>query len=218
MIIKAVRIIKFIFTLLTVSILLGASTGVYALWNYANGAEPAETEQSVGMGVFEYKAEEILPGGSENSGPVEIGGNHNVLIDLILNEDDKGYGLNINNNVVLHKYLKRQPVVYSNQKVSGGNLKFILDVKHNTYGLYYCLEYISETEYYCYTFETDDLSTVGGSTTEMVAYRTILVKTDKWRATTSYKGYALTKRVSSMGASADSNSIIYSIDMSTWHM
>ena len=191
--------------------------GVYATWQYAAyNAADAETQIGASLSTFDYPPEQILPGGDVED--AELGEDHYGLIDRILNEDNKNYGLNLSTNNVLHKYLKDDGYVFSNQKVSGGNLKFILDVKYNTYGLYYCLEYISATEYYCYTFETDDLSTVGGSTTEIVAYRTILVKTDKWRATTSYKGYALTKRVDAMGASADSNSIRYSIDMSTWHM
>lgn len=100
--------------------------------------------------MFEYPPEEILPGGEMED--AELGESHFALIDLILNERDKGYGLNYSNNVVLHRYLKNQPVVYSNQKVSGGNLKFILDPKNNTHGLYYCIEKVSDTEYYIYLF------------------------------------------------------------------
>ena len=125
--------------------------------------------------------------------------------------------MNINNNVVLHQYLRRQPVVYSNQKVSGGNLKFILDPQNNTHGLYYCLEKVSDTLYYAYTFSTDALSTAGGSDMEIIAYRTDLVKTDIWRATVSHMGYAKTKSLSALDVSADPNAIRYSIDVSTWY-
>lgn len=190
--------------------------GVYATWLYAGGPiQPAEQEMMLSLAVFEYKPEEILPGGEKEE--AVLGEDHFGLIDLILNENKKGYGLNISNNVVLHKYLKNQKVVYSNQKVSGGNLKFILDPKNNTHGLYYCLEKVSDTEYYAYTFSTDALATASGSSAEIVAYRTTLLKTDKWRATTSYLGYALTRRLSDLGESADPNTIAYSIDVSTWH-
>jgi len=205
------------FLLPLICLMLVLSTGgVYATWLYAEGS-PQDVEQTMGLSLamFEYKPEEILPGGEMEE--AELGGDHFGLIDLILNERDKGYGLNISNNVVLHRYLKNQKVVYSNQKVSGGNLKFILDPKNNTHGLYYCLEKVSDTEYYAYTFSTDALSTASGSSTEIVAYRTTLLKTDKWRATVSYKGYALTKSLSDLGESADPNTINYSIDVTTWH-
>lgn len=139
------------------------------------------------------------------------------LIERILNEKDKSYGLNVNANGVLHKYLKNDGYIFSNQKVTGGNLKFVLDVKNNTYGLYYCLEKKSDTEYHCYTFSVDALASVGGSAAEMEVYRTKLIKTDKWRATVSHLGKAKTKRLSDMGASADSNSLAYSIDMGSWY-
>jgi len=51
-----------------------------------------------------------------------------------------------------------------------------------------------------------------------MAYRTSVEYTNKWTATVSYLGHALTKRVDDMGASADSQSLKYSIDVSTWHM
>ena len=196
--------------------LLLSTGGVYATWLYTGGPiQPAEQEMMLSLAVFEYKPEEILPGGEMEE--AVLGEDHYGLIDLILNEREKGYGLNISNNVVLHKYLKTQNVVYSNQKVSGGNLKFILDPKNNTHGLYYCLEKVSDTEYYACTFSTSALSTASGSNTEIVAYRTTLLKTDKWRATVSYKGYALTKSLSDLGESADPNTIKYSIDVTTWH-
>lgn len=200
-----------------ICIMLVLSTGgVYATWLYAGSPiQPAEQEMMLSLAVFEYKPEEILPGGEMEE--AVLGEDHYGLIDLILNEKQKGYGLNINDNVLLHQYLERQKVVYSNQKVSGGNLKFILDPKNNTHGLYYCLEKVSDTEYYAYTFSTSALSTASGSSTEIVAYRTTLLKTDKWRATTSYLGYALTKSLSDLGESADPNTIKYSIDVTTWH-
>ena len=191
--------------------------GVYATWKYGGGpSQPAEHIMGLSLAVFEYPPEEILPGGGMEE--AVLGEDHYGLIDLILNEREKGYGLNISNNVVLHRYLRNQNVVYSNQKVSGGNLKFILDPKNNTHGLYYCLEKVSDTEYYAYTFSTDALSTASGSSAEIVAYRTTLLKTDKWRATTSYLGYAQTKSLSDLGESADPNTIRYSIDVSTWHV
>ena len=190
--------------------------GVFATWKYAE-IPTASVEQSVNLSlsVFTYPPEEILPGGTMEE--AELGMDHFGLIDLILNERSKGYGLNYSDNTILHKYLDRQTVVFSNQKVSGGNLKFILDPKSNTHGLYHCVEKISETELYAYTFSTDALATAGGSNVEILVYRTTLAKTDRWRATTSYAGYAKTKSLRDLDVSADPNTIAYSIDVSTWH-
>ena len=100
--------------------------GVYATWTYSLDYSELDTEEiGITLSVFDYPPEEILPGGEMED--AELGGDHFALIDIILNEKDKSYGLNINNNVLLHQYLRKQKVVYSNQKVSGGNLKFILD-------------------------------------------------------------------------------------------
>lgn len=203
------------FLLPLIALLLVFSVGgVYATWLYAEQS-PAPVEQFVDLSlqVFDYPPEEILPGG-ENEDP-EIGQNHLALIDLILNDPD--YGLNYGSKKVLHDYLEDEGAVYSNQKVSGGNLRHLLNPTDNTHKMYYCLEKVSDTVYYAYTFSMDELSTAGGSTVEIVAFRTVLEKTDKWYATTSYYGQALTRTLRDLGTSADSNAIPYSIDMSTWH-
>lgn len=189
--------------------------GIWASWAYAEDPAPSVVDTSgLQMSIFDYAPEEILPGGEIVES--ELGDNHYVLIDLILNENNKGYGLNISNNVVIHKYLKDVPVVYSNQKVSGGNLKFILDPQNNTHGLYYCVEKVTNTEYYCYTFSTDALVTAAGTDVAIPVYRTTLSKTDYWRATTSYLGTAKTISLSDLDVSADSQAIKYTIDVSTW--
>lgn len=205
------------FRLVTLVGLLALLTlgGVWASWTYAEAPAPSVSEKTgLSISAFDYTPEEVLPGGDIVES--ELGGNHYVLVDLVLNENNKGYGLNINNNVVLHRYLRQQPVVYSNQKVSGGNLKFILDPQNNTHGLYYCVEKVTDTEYYCYTFSTDDLVTAAGTDVKIPAYRTTLVKTDYWRATVSYLGHAKTVALRDLDISADSQAIEYSIDVTTW--
>ena len=149
--------------------------GVFAVWQYAGLPVASKwCDVDVNIEEFQFHAEDILPGGNDENIEVPIGGNHLVLIDLILNENEKGYGLNINDNVVLHRYLERQPVVFSNQKVSGGNLKFILDPQNNTHGLYYNIEKITDTLYYCYTFSTDALEAASLPAGEIEVYRTFL--------------------------------------------
>ncbi|MBQ4120880.1 MAG: hypothetical protein IJD35_02575 [Clostridia bacterium] len=191
--------------------------GAYATWKYATiGPTPGNLELSIPLNDFEYSPEEILPGGSNTES--ELGGDHYTLVDLILNTGQKGYGLNEPTGTLIHNYLNSQPVIYSNQKITGGNLKFILDPKNNTHGLYYCIQKISDTEYYSYTFSSNYLSTTVGTENEILVYKTILVKTDQWDATVSYVGYAKVRSLSDWGVNADPNTLPYSIDVETWHL
>lgn len=187
---------------------LASIGGVFATWYYTYETTPSVQENlSVSLSDFEWKPEEILPTESE------IGENHLALIELILNENNKGYGLNYDNKHVLEGYLDKYGLVFSNQKVSGGNLKFVSD---ETNQLYYCVEKISETMYYAYTFSFSDLNSVKGTATAMPVYRTVLEKTDIWRAPRSYFGYAQTKLLRAFGAENTPGTLEYSIDVSTW--
>ena len=206
---------KRILPLLLGLIVLLTTGGVYAAWMYSNGGmEPGLHLFQAELGVFDYTPEEVLPGGDNENRP-EVGQDHLALIDLILSDLD--YGLNYGSKKVLHDYLEDEGAVYSNQKVSGGNLRHLLNPTDNTHNMYYCLEKVSDAVYYAYTFSMNDLSHAGGTTTEIVAYRTTLEKTDKWYAITSHYGLAETKTLRALGVSADSNAIPYAIDMRTWH-
>ena len=205
------------FSLLLCLLTILSIGGAFATWKYADlSADEVNQDLSLSLSVFEYPPEQILPGGDTEQ--AQLGENHLKLVELVLWEDKKGYGLNINNNVLIHQYLKNNKVVYSNQKISGGNLKFILDPHNNTHGLYYCVEKIDNSLYYVYTFDVDELATASGTTEYITVYRTSLVKTDEWRSTVSYLGIAQTKSLSSMGVSADSQSLRYSIDVTTWRL
>ena len=202
-----------VFVLLILALTVG---GIYASWQYAEfNAPPVDQIVGVSLNVFELHPDDILPGGDAEEAP--MGENHYSLIDLILNEDDKNYGMNYDSKKILIKYAEDQDAVYCNQKVSGGNLKFILDTSNNTHELYYCVQRVSDTLYYAYTFSTSELATKGGTDLEITVYRTSLELTDKWRATVSYQGYALTKSMRQLGVSATSGSIGYSIDVNSWH-
>ena len=205
---------KTIILMLLAILVLVPVGGVYARWQYADQPFPPEfTNVEIGINTFYFPPEQVLPGGDKEA---PLGENHFGLIDRILNEDQKNYGLNISNNVLLHEYLRKQPIVYSNQKTSGGHLKFILDPKTSTHGLYYCIEKISDTLYYCYTFSESALDAASGTHNEIQVYRTHLEKTDKWRATVSYVGYTKNIALRNLGISADSQSLAFSIDVSTW--
>lgn len=132
--------------------ILASVGGVFATWYYTyETVQNTQEDLSVSLSEFEWKPEQILPTESE------IGENHLALIELIMNESDKGYGLNYDSKQVLEGYLDRYGLVFSNQKVSGGNLKFVSD---ETDQLYYCVEKISDTMYYVYTFSVSDLNAV----------------------------------------------------------
>lgn len=182
--------------------------GVFATWYFAEDAvKPVTGAAGITLSEFVWEPEEILPTESE------LGENHLALIELVLNENKKGYGLNYDSKNVLEGYLDRYGVVFSNQKTSGGNLKFVSD---ETAQLYYCVEKVSDTMYYAYTFSFNDLRGAMGTNTAIPVYRTVLEKTDKWRAPRSYFGYAKTKSLSEMGASNTSGTLAYSIDVNTW--
>ena len=195
-------------SLLCCLFLLATTGGVLATWYFAEGSAKSVTDtMSITLSEFVWKPDEILPTESE------IGENHLALIELILNENEKGYGLNYDRKNVLEGYLNRYGVVFSNQKTSGGNLKFVSD---ETNQLYYCVEKVSDTMYYAYTFSRNDLSMAIGTNTAIPVYRTILEKTDKWRDPRSYFGYAQTKPLRDMNAENASGTLSYSIDVSTW--
>ena len=107
--------------------------GVFAVWLYAEGPMETKTDQvGIDLTVFAYKPEEILPGGGDNTDDddeeVNINNtNHYTLIDLLLNAD-KSYGLNQNNSF-LYELLEDDTLMYSNQHVTGGNLKFVLMIR-----------------------------------------------------------------------------------------
>lgn len=194
--------------LLSSLFVLASIGGVFATWHYTyEHVANVEEGLSVSLSEFEWKPEQILPTESE------IGENHMALIELILNENNKGYGLNYDNKHVLEQYLNREGVIFSNQKTSGGNLKFVSD---ETNQLYYCVEKISDTMYYAYTFAYGDLNSAKGTASAMPVYRTVLEKTDIWRAPKSYFGYAQTELLRAFGAESLPGTLAYSIDPSTW--
>ena len=74
--------------ILIITILAVSIGGVFATWQYAElPVTDADKSVNVSLDEFIWEPEEILPTDSE------IGENHLSLIELILNERNKGYGL-----------------------------------------------------------------------------------------------------------------------------
>ena len=194
--------------ILIISILAVSIGGVFATWQYAElPVTDADKSVNVSLDEFIWEPEEILPTDSE------IGENHLSLIELILNERNKGYGLNYDKKQVLESYLNSKGYIFSNQKTSGGNIKFVSD---DTRQLYYCIEKVTDTLYNTYTFTYNDVKAASGSPTKIIVYKTLLVKTDIWRATQTFFGYAKTKALRDFGASALSGELSYTIDFENW--
>ena len=181
-----------ILSVFLILLLLLCTGGVWATWIYAES--PASGQGfgvGMGMSVFDYPPEEIVPGGSVEA---PLGQNHLALIEMILNE--VSYGLNATKKPIIHNTLQ-QPgdVIYCSQTVQGGNLKHLMiDGVEASEQLYFVITEVSDTEYHTFTFLNSDLNYVIG--TEIPVYKTIMVKGEngKWTAPKSYKGYAKVNR------------------------
>lgn len=196
--------------------------GVCAEWIYYRNVDPVDIPFSLFLDVFDYKPEEVLPGEDEDgggTGTVTPGENHLGLLGLVLNEDSN-FGLNLGNKSVIYSNLQSSQVLFCNQNASGKNLKHLLNHEYNTYGLYFCVEKVTDTLFYLYSFSVSDLPDMGGSASEIVVYRTTLEKTDEWRGTVSYVGHAQVKKLTAMGATPlnEKDTSDYSIDITTWHV
>ena len=179
---------------------------VCASWSFSDlPIESAHGEIDPTLRAFEYNPEEVLPGGDVIA--PSLGENHLKMIYNLVNEPD--YGLNATKKPIIHNLLVDSgDLVYSNQSVTGGNLKHLMpDFSTETEKLYFVIEKASNTEYNAYTLLASDL--VMPIDTYILVYKTIMKKDNagKWAATTSYIGYA---RVNSPGI------VGRAIDVSTW--
>ena len=184
-----------------------STVGVYATWYYTGTVEDFQTGIDLGVEIFEYKPEEVLPGDQEAT---ELHENHNNLVKNIVNHID--YGLNATKKPIVRKLLEDGAgVVYSNQNVSGGNLKHMMLDSSDVESLMFCVEYVTDTEYNAYTFSG---KLVGSQNIGVWidVYKTVITKTGKtWVATKSFIGKA---QISTVYTSSDGQ--VTSIDVKTW--
>ena len=194
---------------LSIMIFCASISGVFATWIYAG--EPADSVQGeieLGINEFDYSPEAILPGG-DNDIQVEVGQNHLWLIENIVNH--VSYGLNATSKPIVRELLEDGAgVVYSNQSVSGGNLKHMLVNDSSMEDLDFAVKYETDTFYTAFTFPSKYLTSSSvGATIE--AYKTdIFYENGKWIAKTSYFGSVKVARV------RGGNKQIISIDVSSW--
>ena len=182
---------------------------VYAVWKYTNGlvnntGDPYAIDTS--LSIFDYPPDEVLP---DDETHTELGQNHLTLLEKLLN--DKKYGMNHDNKELVIGYVVDDGLIYSEQHVSGGNLKHLLIDGTSAHALLFQVEYVSDTEYLVYTYVNGDAYTYGIGD-EIEVYKTVISKdSGKWVATLSYKGKAEVMRFSTQ------NKNIRVIDSETWH-
>ena len=181
---------KFRLVFLSVIMLFAIIPSVYATWYYA-GHAPQEVRSSfdTSMNQFGYTPEEVLPGHEVGS----LGQNHQEVVYNIT--DHKTYGLNNQKKPVLTEYLNQNGIVYSNQKTSGGNLKFLGDESES---IMWVVEKETDSEYMLYTFLKDhvDSDYLGQSIT---VYKTKCVKENGvWTNVRSFTGTAPIVRISGL--------------------
>ena len=167
-----------------------------------------DSQTEVTLNEFGYAPEEVLPGG-DNDEEVIVGENHLMLIQNIV--DHVTYGLNATDKPIVREYLENGVgVVYSNQKVSGGNLKHMLIDDYRMEKLDFAVKYETSSFYTSYTFESKYLETQYlGSI--IACYKTDMVKEGNiWVAKRSYHG---TVKVATVRAEGKQ---IINVDVSTW--
>ena len=163
--------LKKVFLIATLLVMVSIGS-VSASWFYYLEPTPVSQGQvGIGMGMFEYAPEEVLPGDKEAT---ELHENHYNLITNIVSHVD--YGLNANKKPIVRKLLEDGAgVVYSNQNVSGGNLKHMMLDSSDVESLMFAVAYYTDTEYHAYTFSSAKVKS-GLEGTVIDVYKTIIVK------------------------------------------
>jgi hypothetical protein len=181
--------------------------GVSAGWTYAlNHVDQTSSTAGIGLSEFEFAPEEILP--DDGTGD-HAGENHLMLIDNVVNHVT--YGLNSNKKpIIKNLLLDGEALVYSQQNVQGGNLKHLLLSGAQVNRLDFVVQRVSDTEFSCYTFQSNMLTSSYYDQPILVFKTKIVYENGKWDATVSYEGEAPVTRVSVK------NSTFYSVNVNEW--
>ena len=127
-----------------------------------------------------------MPGDEQDT----VGANHQIIIENVV--DNLKYGLNSTHKPIIKDLLLDDHigVAYSQQHVTGGNLKKLVSGVSSADALEFAVEYESDTTFVIYTFSKPMLEEADeGAYIE--AYKTYIVyENGKWEATTSYLGEA----------------------------
>ena len=182
-----------------------------AEWMYPDMSLTLEKDSNINVDLieFEYTPEEILPGGDNNE-QVQVGQNHLLLIKNVV--DHVTYGLNATDKPIVRELLEDgATAVYSNQNVSGGNLKHMLINDSSMEALDFAVKYENATFYSTFTFESKWINSNSNIGKEIEVYKTDMINENgTWVAKRSYKGTAKVARVTAK------NKQIVNIDVFSW--
>lgn len=158
---------------------------VFATWAFADlSPDPQNTNNLIDISAFMYAPEEILPDEEESA---ELQKNHMDLLYNILHH--RKYGLNKSDT--LDNAVERFQILFSQENISGGNLKHLFTTKESQL-LDFAIEYITDTEFVLYTFETEDVESGTPESTWVTVYKVVLAYTNgKWDAAGAVEGSAL---------------------------
>ncbi len=156
-------------------------------------------------------------GSTGGDGSVAPGEDYMALILATLSNIKNSYGLNDpNKGSVLENAVKKDGIVYSSNKVSGGHIKHFASEERDTHNLDFMFEFSSETEYILYIWriaEATHEDTVIGET-EIAVYKQAYHKVgDEWIKSTTLAGRSVTVQTK------DNNSnTILAIDYENWQV
>lgn len=199
---------KKIIAIICLTLMLCTATGVYATWHLIGGPIP-QREQTINAGLVEFTwaPEAILPDDSN------IGESHLALIHMIVNESEEALNQRGSALASAIEQRKREDknTIGSMGVIQGYNMKHYFTTSE-VRELEFVIEFASDTEYYVYTFEDDDLDTANKERVWIEAYRTKLILVDGvWRTDNSELGKAMT-----MYYDSNKGKRALSINVTTW--
>ena len=189
------------------------ATDVYAKWIYYAPLDPLGTSFNLSIEEFHYAPEQILPDNEYS----DLHENHLNTITLVLEHVTYGINADSNKSNVIHDNLSGNgSVLYLNQKINKGNMKFFYDFftgQDESSHVYFCIEKITDTVYYIYTYSRSDLTQNRVGTDERItAYKTVMEKGDDgiWAGVYSLQGTAKVIEVPNY------DFFRYGIDVGSW--
>ena len=172
----------------SIMIILGAIMicsigGVFALWEYAIGVVD-DNVSPYQLHIEEFYYAENVPDDEEH----EL--SHNALLMKIV---DPVEGLNNPNSLLSNAVEKRFNGGYDNvcssQQVTGGNLKNVFSTIEGFEYVGFLIRYISDEEYYVYTYDHRDTSKTGATVDTYLTH--LHLREGKWVLSGGYAGTAI---------------------------
>lgn len=177
-----------LFVVLLMFVAIATIGSVCATFSYPAQLGVSNNQQLVfvNFSEFEYTPEQVIP----NDGTITPGENHVALLNNVT--DHIKYGLNSDKKPIVNDLLqKTHGIVYSQQNVQGGNLKHMMITDSSMERLEFAIQYITDTEYHCYTIPSKYL-TSGYIGQKVEVYQTVIRYIDgEWVSKLCYRGKAM---------------------------